>query len=97
LPREISVDISGLTELGQSIYVKDLKFPPNVKVAIDPETVVVSVSEPLKEEEIAPEPVAVEDVKVEGEEKKAERDAAKEAETHAETTPENKVQPTPKK
>jgi large subunit ribosomal protein L25 len=80
LPKAITVDVSGLAEFGQSIYVKDLQFPPNVKVALDPETVVVSVSEPMKEEEIAPPAISVEDVKVEGEEKKAERDAAKEAE-----------------
>lgn len=86
LPKEILVDISGLAELNQSIHVKDLSFSPNVKVVLDPETVVVSVSPPL-EEEIAPPVISVEDVKVEGEEEKAERDAAKEAEASNETKP----------
>lgn len=91
LPKEILVDVSGLVDFGQSIYVKDIKFPPNVKVALDPDTVVVSVSEPRKEEEIAPPPtISVEDVKVEGEEEKAERDAAKEAEASNATTNEPK-------
>ena len=88
LPKEITVDTSGLSELNQSIYVKDLKFSPNIKVMVDPETVVVSVSPPLKEEEVAPPVVSVEDVKVEGEEKKAERDAVKEAEASNEAKPE---------
>lgn len=77
LPKNIIVDVSPLAELNQSIYVKDIEFPKGVKVTLDPETVIVSVSEPMKEEVVAP-VASVEDVKVEGEEKAAE-DAAKEA------------------
>src|SRR3990167_654710 len=62
LPREITVDLGGLTELGQSIYAKDLSVPAGVKIVVDLETVVVA----------------------ETEEKKAERDAQKEASSSAE-------------
>lgn len=84
LPKNIIVDVSPLSDLNQSIYVKDIVFPKGVHVVLDPEAVIVSVSEPLKEEEVVA-PPSVEDVKVEGEEKKAERDAEKEAEETNET------------
>ncbi len=89
LPREIAVDLGGLTELGQSIYVKDLLVPAGVRVAVDPETVVVSVTEKVSEEEEkaaqeAAAAVSVEQVVAETEEKKAEREAKKEATPSAE-------------
>lgn len=74
LPKHLAVDISSLADINQSIYIKDIEFPAGVSVKLDPEMVVVSVSEPLKEEEPIEAP-SVEDVKVEGEEKKAEREA----------------------
>ncbi len=42
LPEKIVVDLSSLTEIGQSIYIKDLPLPSNVKVLIDEKTVVVT-------------------------------------------------------
>jgi len=83
LPREITVDLGGLTELGQSIYVKDLSVPAGVKIVVDPETVVVSVTEKISEEEEkatqeAAAAVGVEQVVAETEEKKAEREAKRE-------------------
>ena len=89
LPREITVDLGGLTELGQSIYVKDLSVPAGVKIVVDLETVVVSVTEKTSEEEEkaaqeAAAAVGVEQVVAETEEKKAERDAQKEASSSAE-------------
>lgn len=79
LPREFAIDLSGLVELNQSIYVKDLAVPANVKVLVDPETVIVTVTPPMKEEEIAPAAeVDVSTVKVETEEKKQEREKEKE-------------------
>ena len=89
LPREITVDLGGLTELGQSIYVKDLSVPAGVKIVVDLETVVVSVTEKTSEEEEkaaqeATAAVGVEQVVAETEEKKAERDAQKEASSSAE-------------
>jgi len=61
IPSEIEVDISGL-KIGDSIHIKDIKFPPKVKVLDDQEDVVLHVVAPMKEE------VPVE--AVEGEEKK---------------------------
>ena len=57
IPDKISVDISVLVDFDSTIYVKDLKFPADVVCHIDPQTSVVSVSEPLKEEEPTPTPV----------------------------------------
>jgi len=75
LPQSFVVDISVLEELNHSIYVKDLKVPAGVKVLVEPETVIASIAEPRKEEEIvAPvEAVDVTAVKVESEEKAKER------------------------
>lgn len=78
LPKQITVDISTLTELNQSVYVKDIEFPSGVKSVMDPETVIVSVGEPRAEEVVVVAP-SVEEVKVEGEEEKAARDAEKES------------------
>jgi large subunit ribosomal protein L25 len=49
LPKEIEVDVSQL-KLGDSIHVKDLSRPANIKVLNDPEAVVLSVKAPMKEE-----------------------------------------------
>lgn len=82
LPKSIEVDISGLIELGQSLFVKDISVRGKFRIVVDPNTVIATVSEP-KEEEIEAVPATVEGVVVETEEKKAEREAkeaAKEAE-----------------
>lgn len=80
LPHDIKVDVSVLAAVDAAIYVKDLKVPKGVKVLIDADMVVISVSE-AREEEVAPvAPADVTEVVVETEEKKAERDAAKAAE-----------------
>lgn len=49
IPKEISVDVS-LLKMGESIHIKDIQFPANVKVFNDPEAVVLSVAHPVKEE-----------------------------------------------
>lgn len=81
LPHHLTADISKLSDIGQSIYVKDLEVPPGVKVLVNPETVVATVTAKItEEEELAMQQAAgsgVETVKVETEEKKAERDAGK--------------------
>lgn len=77
LPHSFVVDVSVLAEIDQSIYVKDIAVPKNVKVVLDPETAIITVMPPIKEEEVAPPAVDVADVVVETEEKKAERDAEK--------------------
>lgn len=83
IPHLLQVDISKISEIGQSLYVKDLDIPKNVKSLVSPETVVVTVTAKLTEEqELAMQQAAsagVDTVKVESEEKKAERDAAKAA------------------
>lgn len=77
IPSEIKIDLSKLTELNQSIYVKDLAVTGKFKFTVDPETVVLTVSEPAPEEEVPVAEVKPEEVVVETEEKKAERDALK--------------------
>ena len=49
IPKQIAVDVS-LMKLGDSIHVKDLLVPANVKVLTDAEAVVLSVAAPMKEE-----------------------------------------------
>lgn len=56
LPQHIDVDVSVLVELNDTIHVKDLSLPKEVKVLTDPETVIVSATE-IQEEE--PEEVEV--------------------------------------
>jgi large subunit ribosomal protein L25 len=56
LPHEIEVDLSLLTELGQSIHVKDLKLSADITVSNDPEQLIVKVIETVaaraEEEEV---------------------------------------------
>ncbi|MDD4980980.1 MAG: 50S ribosomal protein L25 [Candidatus Omnitrophica bacterium] len=61
IPKDIEVDVSQL-KIGDSIHIKDITFPAQVKVLNAPEAIVFAVSAPIKEEEIVA-PVA------EGEEK----------------------------
>jgi len=81
VPHTLLVDISKITEIGQSLYVKDLDLPKSAKVLFAPETVIATVTAKVtEEEELAKQQEAgagLETVKVETEEKKAERDAAK--------------------
>lgn len=87
LPHKLEADISALIEFGQSIYMRDIKIPARVEVAVDMNTPVASVSEPRKEEvvEVAPVVPSVEDVKVEGEEKRVAREKEKEQEENQST------------
>lgn len=79
LPPNIEVDLSGLVQIHDSIHVKDLNIGKNVRVLIEPETVVATIIEPAKEEE-EQKPISVEDVKVESEEKKKEKEESVEKE-----------------
>ena len=76
MPHQIEVNLESLQELGQSLHIKDLKISSKVHITVDPETVIVSVSEPRAEEE-APAVVDVTAVEVEGDQKKQEREAKK--------------------
>ena len=80
LPHHILVDLSKISEIGGSIFVKDLDFGKGVKVLVEPETVIATVVEQKVEEEVAAPAVNVEDIKVESEEKKEARDKEKEEE-----------------
>lgn len=57
IPDSIVVDVGVLSDFDATVYVKDLKLPQGVSCHIDPQTSVVSVSEPLKEEVVIAKPV----------------------------------------
>lgn len=52
LPDRIDVDVSGLTEIGDSLLVSDLIVPDGVEILSDPEDVVVVVIAQAAEEEV---------------------------------------------
>jgi large subunit ribosomal protein L25 len=83
VPPQIDVDISVLTELDQSLHVKDIVLDPEIEVKDDPEQMVVKVTEIIIkiEEEAKPaaEAVAAEGEEAEGAEEKAEGAAEKPA------------------
>lgn len=78
LPHRLSVDLSKLVDLNQSIYIRDIKIPRGVEILVGLETVVITATPPAVEEEKVEAPVDVSAVKVETEEKKAERVVEKE-------------------
>ncbi len=79
LPHDFQVDLNTLSDIGMSIHVKDIKVPERIKLLVEPETVIATIIEQAKEEEVA-KPISVEDVKVEGEEKKKETEAGEKKE-----------------
>lgn len=60
MPHEFTVDISTLDNHGKSIHVKDIVALKESKIFISPESVIVTVGEKTKAEEVAPAPVAAE-------------------------------------
>jgi len=72
IPSAFDVDLTKLVKIGDAIYVKDLKVSEGVKILIDPETVVATLTEPVSEEKEAElsQEVDVSKIKVEAEEKK---------------------------
>ncbi len=85
IPQSFIVDISKLAEVGQSFYIKDLPLRQaqgkSIKILSEPESVIATIQAPITEEEekILEERAVpgVEAVKVETEEKKAEREVTK--------------------
>ncbi len=88
IPKDIEVDVSNL-KIGDIVHIKDISFPDGIKVLHTPDTIVLSVSSPIKveevlqpkpEEEVAEEPEVIKEKKkeeaVEGQakEEKAEKD-----------------------
>lgn len=55
IPKEFVVDVSNLN-IGDSVHIKDMAFPSNVKVLSDTEATVLSVVAPIKEEEVVAPP-----------------------------------------
>ncbi len=53
LPREILVPIDGLKTFDHLLHIKDLKIPEGVEVLANPKDVVVSITAPRSEEELA--------------------------------------------
>lgn len=51
IPKEFEVDVGAL-KIGDSIHIKEIKFPPQIKVLNDPEAMVLSVVAPIKVEEV---------------------------------------------
>jgi large subunit ribosomal protein L25 len=72
LPEKVVVDISGLSQIGDTIYVRDLTLSDRVKILEDADSVLVSVTAQAAEEvveEVAPvEPEVLEKGKKEEEE-----------------------------
>jgi large subunit ribosomal protein L25 len=73
LPERIEIDLSGLTEVGDAIHVRDLHVSDKVKILDDPDTMIVLITPPEMEEEAAEEgtsaePEVIEKVKKEDEE-----------------------------
>ena len=58
LPERIEVDLSGLTQIGDAIHVRDLKVSDKVKILTDPDTMIVLLTAPEMEEEAEAEAVA---------------------------------------
>jgi len=57
LPERIVVDISGLKEIGDTIFVREISLPAGIEVLSDPDEAVVLVTQPVIEEEIEEEKV----------------------------------------
>jgi len=88
IPHTIPIDISSLQNIGQTIYVGDLKVSDKVKILVDPKTPIVSITNPITEEELEAElgrVKTVEEVEVVAEAKQEENLEAKEA-TKTEST-----------
>jgi large subunit ribosomal protein L25 len=77
LPERFTVDISGLAEVGDAVYVKDVPAPDKVDILTDPEELIVvataaaaeEIEEEVLEEEEGEEPEVIEKGKKEEEEK----------------------------
>jgi len=63
IPEHIEVDVSEL-HLHQSIRIEEMTFPEGVEAVSDPQTLVVLIEAPTKEEEIVPELEEEEEIEV---------------------------------
>ncbi len=76
IPEKFEINTSLLKEIGDSLKVSDIKTSSDVEIKTDLDSIVVSLSEPQKEEE--PLDATVAETEVDGEEKKAEDDPTEE-------------------
>jgi large subunit ribosomal protein L25 len=76
IPEELVVDLTGL-EIGDNIRVSDIKLPANAQAALEPETVIASITGMMAE--IVEEPVEGAEAAAEGEEAAAEGGEGEEA------------------
>lgn len=76
IPEKFEIDTVILKEIGDSIKVSDIKVSSDVEIKTDLDSIVVSLSEPQKEEE--PLDTAVAETEVAGEEKKEGEDTSEE-------------------
>lgn len=85
LPSTLKADLSQLTAIGGSIYVKDIEIPADVKVLVGSDTVIATATAQVTEEKEATVAAAVDvtAIKSEAEEKKAERETKKATEVTA--------------
>jgi large subunit ribosomal protein L25 len=79
LPSHFDVDVTFLADVGQSIYVSDIKIPKGIEVLTEPETPVASLIQKAAEEP-APAPAAETEEAAEGEEGEAPAEGAEEEE-----------------
>ena len=77
LPRQLTADLSLLDDIDKTIYVRDIAVPKGVTFLVEGDTAVATAQAPRVEEEVAAPVADVSEVKVEAEEKVAERAAAK--------------------
>lgn len=75
LPQHLTIDISTLMQVGDSIHVKDLKLPAGVIVVADPDDVIVVANAVVEEVEEAPAAVDMDAIEVEQKGKKEEEEA----------------------
>jgi len=78
LPQHLSVDISTLAAIGDTIHVGDIKVPAGVTVLTSAEDVVIVASAVVEEVEVAPEAVDMTAIEVEQKGKKEEGETAAE-------------------
>ena len=80
LPHQFTVDLSVLDDIDKTIYVRDLAVPKGVTLLVEGETAIATATAPRAEEEVVAPVADVSEVKVEAEEKVAERAVGKETE-----------------
>jgi large subunit ribosomal protein L25 len=77
LPRQLTADLSLLDDIDKTIYVRDITTPKGVTFLVEGDTAVATATAPRAEEEVVAPVADVSEVKVEAEEKVAERAALK--------------------